>query len=461
MNIGATKGCLLWAAGRDNEVNRVPMLRKKMSKTMQKTTRKMIRKTIRETVKKTVAMTVACAFLLSGCAAGGGRSSAPGVGPATSSSYAKAPHQQAATPVEQKPKLDIIIPVFDPGLPDDPANYKKKGIWPELRRSEAVRFAYKMKLALEQTGKFGAVRVMPDKTATGDLYVLGKINQSDGEKVDINIQAYDISGKRWFSKSFEHEVAADFYSNIRNKGKDPYAPVFNQAAVQLVKALKHRRSADLAQLQALTTLRFGANFSEQTFSRYMKAHGSTVSLTGYPAADDPMLARIKAIRIRDQLFADRMQSHYEAFNQKMQDSYVIWQKQSYDELQAEHAAHKEAIGKTVAGIALIGLAVLSVIAGANSNSYGGAAAGTTGAIVAGQVGAGMLGEGSQMRKEAKFHKDALDELGQSVDGEMAPQVVAFEKTSKKLTGSAKEQFAEWRAFLKRMYNQEATPDVQL
>jgi len=421
-----------------------------------------MRRTIRRTIRKITALTLACSFLLSGCAAGGGAgSSAVGVGPAISSSYARTNPQQATSPTEQKQQLDIIVPVFDPGLPDDPADYKKDGIWPELRRAEAVRFAYKMRLALEKTGAFGAVRVMPDKTATGDLYVIGKINTSNGEKVDINIQTYDIRGKKWFNKSFDHEVEADFYSNIRNKSKDPYAPVFSQAAVYLVKKLNHHNASDLMQLHELTDLRFGANFSEVSFSRYMKTHGSTVSMVGYPAADDPMLARIKAIRVRDQLFTDRMQPHYEQFNRKMEDSYAIWQKQSYAELQAEHEANKAAIGKAIAGVALIGLAVLSAIAGANSNSYGGAAAGTTGAIVAGQVGAGMLGESSKMRDEAKFHKDALNELGQSVDGEMAPQVVEFEKTAKKLTGNAKQQFAQWRAFLKRMYEQEATPDVQL
>jgi len=415
--------------------------------------------------KKSIAIIVACTFFLSGCAAGGlggaTGSSAVHVGPATSSSYHQAKLAKLPAPAEQQTRLDIIVPVFDPGLPKDPKNYQKKGIWPELRRAEAVRFAYKMKLALEQTGVFGAVRVMPDSTATGDLYVMGKINASNGEEVNIGVQVYDISGNKWLKKSFKHDVASDFYSNIRNKGKDPYAPVFKQAATKIVEKLKHHDAKQLTQLKALTDLRFGANFSEQTFSPYMKKHGGKISLIGYPDAADKMLMRIKAIRVRDQLFTDQMQSHYEQFNQKMADSYAMWQKQSFAELQAAHAARNAAIGKAVAGVGLIALSVLSAIAGARSDSYGGSVAGTTGAIVAGQVGIGMLGDSSKMNAEAKFHKDALNELGQSVDGEMAPQVVKFEKSSKKLTGNAKDQFAQWRAFLQRMYDQEMTPDVQL
>ena len=68
-----------------------------------------------------------------------------------------------------------MIPVFDPGIPENPDDYEKLGIWPELRRAEATKFALMMKAALQSTGAFGAVRVTPDKNSTGNLYVLGKI----------------------------------------------------------------------------------------------------------------------------------------------------------------------------------------------------------------------------------------------------------------------------------------------
>jgi len=410
-------------------------------------------------IRKSFAIILACAFVLSGCATGSSGSSNAGIGPPTSSSYLKSKVKEASS--TQAPKLDIIIPVFDPGLPDDPKKYEKEGIWPELRRAEASRFAYKMKLALEKTGAFGAVRVMPDKSATGDLYVLGTINESNGENVDIDIKVYDISGKRWFDKSFDHEVTKDFYSNIRNKGKDPYDPVFKKAAERLVEELKDQAPKDLAKLQKIKDLRFGANFSEDAFSRYMRVKGGVVSLLSYPDKSDLMLKRVKAIRVRDQLFTDSMQSHYEQFNQKMDTSYAVWQKQSFMELDAERKSTRDAIGNAVAGVALIGLAVLSAVAGGQSNTYAGSAAGTTGAVVGGIMGTKLLEKSFRTSDEAKFHRDALSELGQSIDSEMAPQVVAFEKSTLKLTGSAKEQFAQWRAFLKKIYVQEATPDVQL
>ena len=106
-------------------------------------------------------------------------------------------------------------------------------------------------------------------------------------------------------------------------------------------------------------------------------------------------------------------------------------------------------------------AVLAAAAGAQSDSYNGAAAGATGAVVAGAVGAEMLSRSFKTSEEAKVHRDALNELGQSLDMELAPQVIEFEKETVKLTGDAKEQFHQWREFLKKIYAQEATPDVKL
>ena len=45
--------------------------------------------------------------------------------------------------------------------------------------------------------------------------------------------------------------------------------------------------------------------------------------------------------------------------------------------------------------------------------------------------------------------------------EMGPRVVEFENETIELTGDAKEQFIQWRAFLKKMYAVEATPEKQL
>ncbi len=414
--------------------------------------------------KRILTYMVSAMLIASGCQTTSGGNQPIDIGPQLSSLVHKVMRigKQPVTMTDpSRPKLDIVIPVFDPGLPDAGKEYETEGLWPELRRAEAIRFAVKLKDALEATNEFGAIRVTPDKNATGDIYALGKIVESNGEDVKFELQAFDISGNRWMYESFDHEVSSSYHKNPRNEGKDPYDPAFDAAAKALVEELSYHETAELDKVKQLTNLRFGANFVEEAFADHLAVVDGKYTLASYPSESDPMLVRTKAIRVRDQLFVDGMQDNYRAFSEKMQTSYTIWQEQSLAEIGAKREVQKKAAGEAIVGVLLVGLAVAAVAAGAESNDYGKSTAATTAGVVAGVAGAKMLSDSFQTSEEAKVHRDALDELGESIDTDLAPQVVAFEEQSVELTGSAKEQFAQWRTFLKRIYLQEKTPLKQL
>ena len=396
-------------------------------------------------------------FLLSGCATNNTRSST-GVGPSLSSSYS---NQKEINSVQTLPKLDVIIPVFDPGLPEDPDDYEDENIWPEIRRAEANRFAYKLKEKLDETGQFGSVRVAPDRTATGDLYILGQIKESNGEEVEIAVEVIDISGREWLDKSFDHEVSETFHKNYRNRGKDSYDPLFEKIATEIAEELNGHESKELEDLHYLSDIRFGANFSDSKFMQYIKIEEDQFKLVGKPSDQDPMFRRVKAIRVRDQLFIDGLQNNYAAFSTKMNDSYLMWQNQSLLEIKAKRAANRKAIAQGLGGVALLALGILSGVAGANSNSVFAQSGGLTGAMLGVAGGISLISESFSTSAEAKVHRDTLNELGRSVDLEMAPKVIAFNKASVELTGNAREQFIQWRTFLQKIYSEEKTPDVQL
>ena len=405
-------------------------------------------------LKKVTTILVLYTFIFAGCATKQGHRT---VGPQSSSALYQTAREEILV---ERPKIDIIIPVFDPGLPEDPDDYDDE-VWPELRRAEANRFAYKLKGALEETGQFGAVRVTPDSTATGDIYVLGRIEESNGEDVEIDIEVVDISGRTWLDESYDHEVSEAFYQDLRNDGKDAYEPLFMEVAADIVEELDDYDDKELEDLHFLADMRFGANFSDVAFSQYIQRKGTSYSLVSKPSKEDPMLRRVQAIRVRDQLFIDGVQENYAAFSQQMDESYLMWQEQSLFEIQAQRAADRATLAKGIGGAVLIGLAVLSAVAGANSNSVGSTSAGAAGAILGGVAGAALLGESFKTSDEAEVHREALNELGQSVNMEFAPQVIAFEKQSVELHGDAQQQFGQWRDFLQRIYAEEMTPDVQL
>jgi len=356
------------------------------------------------------------------------------------------------------PKLDVVIPAFSPGLSKDEANYEKEGIWPELRRAEANRFAYKLKQALDDTGKFGAVRVTPDSTASGDLYVLGTIDESNGIDVKFDLNVIDASNKSWFDDTIKYEVTEGFYKNPNNADKDAYDPAFELAAARIVEALLKQQTAELTKVKQIAELRFGASFNDKAFMPYLDTSKKPITLVGFPSANDPLYKQVNSIRVREQLFVDDMQSNYSDFSKQMEESYLLWQKGSFTELKLQQAAQMESILKIVGGILL----VVGGIAAGNSGDIRDNNTGNDIAAIAGTLGgAALISSGVSSTKEASLHQDAINELGQSVNLEMSPKVVSFHGQTTKLTGDMSKQFKEWRNFMARMYELEATPDTQL
>ena len=406
-------------------------------------------------------------ILTTGCVTTGGKFGGfSKAGPKLSSEYEQ---DENSTEFLSRPKLEVVIPIFDPGLSDKAKNYEEEGIWPELRRAESNRFAYKLKLALEKTRVFGAVRVTPNKTASGDLYILGEIKKSDGAEVAFNLEVIDISGREWMDKSFDHEVTEAFYKDPRNlstqwgvSNKDPYDPVFDKAAEKIVSLLKKRSTSELSDLQYISNLRFGANFTQDAFMQHLKIDDEEITLVSKPSDDDPMLQRVSSIRIREQMFVDSLQQNYANFSKKMDDSYWRWQEASLTEMKLKNDAERKAMWKALAGVLLIGLSIAAASSGnSNDNYYGPDPAATTAAVTGAVGGAWMLSESFKNVEEAKLHRNALNEMGGSINLEFSPQVVEFENETVELTGNAEQQFSQWRLFLQSIFEQESTPDVML
>ena len=386
--------------------------------------------------------------VLAGCGTMG-TTSGPSVGPGST-----APAAGETDVAYEGVRLDVIVPIFDPGLPEDPDDYENEDMWPELRRAEANRFAVALRQALQDTQAFGDVRVSPDSEATGDLYVMGRIEKSNGQDVRIAIEAVDISGRRWLRERYRHRVKEQFWRDPRNAGIDPYQPVFDEAAEDVAALVKRRSSPELTELRRIAEIRFAKSLSEAAFAEYVEERGGRVTLTALPDRSDPMLERTRAIRVREGLFMDRMQTHYEAFAQRTDPSYAAWQEHSLIEVKARNEARGRALVQGVVGAALAVGGAYAAIKGGGEYDPGTEVAGITAAIAGGV----LIAKSFESSAEGRVHADALTELGDSLDVEVASQVVELEGTTTELTGDAREQFRQWRAFLRRIYDEERTPE---
>ena len=67
------------------------------------------------------------------------------------------------------------------------------------------------------------------------------------------------------------------------------------------------------------------------------------------------------------------------------------------------------------------------------------------------AGGSLVKSGLERRAEAKIHSLALEELGQSLEAEITPQVIELEDRTVQLSGSIEDQYGQWREILSDIY----------
>jgi hypothetical protein len=353
----------------------------------------------------------------------------------------------ASVTVEETLLLDVGIAVFDPGIADyDEADDER--IYPEVRKAEARYMPGILSEAMQNSGAWGAVRVVPDNQLITDLMVEGKILHSDGEELQLQITATDSRGYVWLDKEYRGNASSYAYKMTTRSSFDPFQAVYNTIANDLLERQEELRAEDRENIRTVTELLFARSFSADAFDGYLgqnrKEHYVVLRL---PAEDDPMLERVRNIRERDQMFLDTLQDYYVSFDQQMDGPYQEWRKLSYEEAMALKELKAESTRRLITG----GIAILAGIAGASS---GDSAATRTAGNVAIIGGGYLLKSGLEKRNEAQIHVEALEELGMSLEAEITPQVIELDDRTVMLSGNVEDQYAQWREVLADIYRTE-------
>lgn len=339
--------------------------------------------------------------------------------------------------------LDVGVRLFDPGI--DEIDEDEMTTLPEIRQAEARYVPTVLVDTLQRSGHWGAVRVVPDGTGYTDVVVEGKILESNGEKLEVEITASDSSGAQWYKRRYSG--LASKYSYQSRQGPEPFQDVYNRIANDLAVYRGRLSAAEARNLRTVSELRFAESFSPQAFGGYLKQNGKGVYVVErLPAVNDPMISRIRQIRERDYLFIDTLQDYYNAFARDMANPYQEWRRQSYEESIAYRELRQQATMRTVAGVA----AILAGIAASGGDSGSTRAAGTVGIL----GGAALVKSGFDKRTESEMHAEALQELGGSLSAEITPQVIDLEDRSVTLTGTVQDQYGQWRQILHGIYASE-------
>ena len=357
--------------------------------------------------------------------------------------------------------MDVAVPVFDPGFPterDGSIDYdeiEEEGIWPQVRRLEANRFAVATKEALGKTKSFGSINVTPDASALADVYVLGIINYSDTETVEIGVKVMDAKNTVWGEEEFEYRVSEGWYRDAMSRGENPNGPVFDDIAKFVYGLLKEKSEAYKKEVQTISDLRYAQMYSPESFGQYLEqGRRGTIELVSAPSESDPMLRRVRAIQAKDEQFIDSLQETYDSFWVTTEEAYRKYQQETLPEAKKIRELEAERTTKQVtAGL----FAVASVLLGSNSSST----AGQVAAAGAGIAAIGSLSQAIQTNKELHAQRDLFDEMGQNLDIQVADQIVEIDNQRIELQGTASEQYYQLRAKLKDIYDMEATPMTAL
>jgi len=357
----------------------------------------------------------------------------------------------ASLQISEAMLLDVGIMNFEPGVPEK-NNIEKTRIYPEVRMAEARYLPYHLKTTLQGTGFWGAVRVIPSKYAFTDIMLSGSIENSDGEYVTLRVKAADATGRAWFERSYTMQTGISSYAEYRDRSQDPYQKVFNDFANDLRAHVLTLTPRKVAQIRQASELRFFADMAPDAYQNHLAANESgEVSIVRLPAANDPMVDRLRQIRERDRLVIDTLNEHYANFYYGIALPYEGWRQRTRE----QSIAYRQ-VRRTAAMRALIGAAVVagSIQFDPGSSNYSRYRAQSIAQSVAINKGFNTIMDALRQRSAANIHREEIKELSESFVAEAAPMVLQVQGETMRLTGTAEAQYENWRKLLREIYEAE-------
>ena len=341
--------------------------------------------------------------------------------------------------------LDVGVAIFDPGI-DELDDDQEQLTNHQVRLAESRYAPYLLSETLQRSANWGIVRLMPNENSPMDVFINGVILESNGETMSMRVSVSDSTGRQWYQKEYEQAISQFSYDPSQRQQNDPFQILYNNIANDLLEwRQKNISEPDITEIRTISEMLFAKRFSSQVFDSYLAQNRNGVyQITSLPSDDDPLLQRIRDIRERDFMFIDTIQDYYATYVRQMRLPYDSWREQSYNETIELRELEASARRRFIAGAATVVAGIAAATQGSNyGTQIGGAAA----------VGAGayLIRSGFDKRAEAQMHMEALEELGQSLEDEVAPQVISLEDRSITLTGSVEEQYEQWREILADLY----------
>ncbi|MGI9537405.1 MAG: hypothetical protein ACR2PB_10055 [Desulfocapsaceae bacterium] len=379
------------------------------------------------------------AVLINGCASIPGKQVSDQVAPLTPESE-----------LSDAELLNVSLQVFDPGqLPEDPD--KRKGLSPEIREAESRFAPIHLKHTLQRAGYWGVVRVVPDEDVGSEILVQGAIVHSDGENASLQITVTDARNVVWFQRTYAETARQEEHLGVEMEKEDVFQDLFNTIANDLAVFRNSLSDQEIEEIRQIAALKYAFSMAPDAFGPYLATdEDGRVSLQRLPAEEDPMLERVEAVKVRDDLLVDTINDYYDIYYQDLWEPYSNWRRYRHEEVSTLRKLERQALTRQILGIT----AIVGAIALGGVGDYETAVRTRPlqDVLIAG--GAYSVYSGHQVRQESKINQEAIEELGSSFSSEAEPLTIEVEGQTVRLTGSAEQQYAKWRSLLKQIYAKE-------
>ncbi|NIO08900.1 MAG: hypothetical protein GTO40_13150 [Deltaproteobacteria bacterium] len=383
--------------------------------------------------------------------------------------------ERPKTELAEEELLGVRVKPFEPG--EIPKEKKKKerarGLSGEIRKAEGYYSAVQLRNAMQQSGYWGPVRVVPDAVTGGEVVITGKILESDGEIIKLEISVQDATGRVWFEKEYEQVIDIARYG-LLGDGDEPFQYLYNRIANDVAEFRQNMSPKDVKSVRQVAELKFAEEFAPDAFKGYLvngdpKTQSSSIEseepqpsetspvfkVARLPADDDEMLGRIRRIRVREEALVDTLDLQFERLSREMGVEYTQWRNARLNEMNAVREVEKKRNERVSRAVALT---VLGALAGVGMAAAGGSSGAAIGGVMAGSatvVGATMAMEASRQAKaDMEIHQVALEELGNSLTEDLKVTVVEIEGETVELRGTAEAKFKQWREMLNEIHKRE-------
>ena len=354
--------------------------------------------------------------------------------------------QIAQQEIPEADLLDVGIVVFQSAELTD-KEIEDKGTNNEIRQAEAHFIPCHLRNTLQRSAQWGAVRVLPEESTTQDVLLTGEILESNGQELVLKIKASDATGRLWYEETYRQEAVGESYRDNIPWEQDVYQDLYNAIANDLAEHRRNLPAGSAGRIRSIAKLQFAREFAPDAYGNYLVENkDQEVSLNRLPADDDPHMGRLMAIRERDHMYVDTLNQYYDGFYAGMWPAYENWRKLDLTERLAREEIEKSAMLRKAGGALLVAMAILLEVTqtGAGNMLQG------LMAVSGGQV----FMSGINLSKQAEIHSAAIMELSDSFGADMEPINIELKGQTYELTGSAQEQYQQWRALLRRIYEQE-------